>query len=175
MNNPFANPKPDFNPNTMFELKSDINELSLQLALSVIGLTMSEFRTMDKNQIKRILHHCNHSERLAYEILLHHLDYNTSMIRPTKVFVPDERWPQLPLPRNNEPKRFSPKLDYHDERRYSTRKPETHNYTTEKSNKKLSSFNNNNNIDDAYDHWTKPKSNKTLLNNMVDDAYDYWV
>jgi len=184
MNNHFTNPKPDFNPNTMFESKSDINELSLQLALSVIGLTMAEFRTMDKNQIKRILHHCNHSERLAYEILLYNLDHNASMIRPTKVFVPvmrpsspdvdyrDERRPQfppsLPLPRNNEPRLFS-----RDERRFSTRKPETHNYTTEKSNKKLSSFNDNE--DDAYDHWTKPKSNKTLLNNMVDDAYDYWV
>ena len=91
MNNPFTNPKPDFNPNTMFESKSYINELSLQLALSVIGLTMAEFRTMDKNQVKRILHLCNHSERLAYEILLYHLDNNNNnlpFIQPTKVFIP---------------------------------------------------------------------------------------
>jgi hypothetical protein len=119
MNNPFANPKPDFNPNTMFESKSDINELSLQLALSVIGLTMAEFRTMDKNQIKRMLHH-NHSERLAYEILLHHLDHNTSIFQPTKVFIPrllnrdiDIRVPQLP--RNNELRPLNPQLPRNNE------------------------------------------------------------
>jgi hypothetical protein len=152
MNNHFTNPKPDFNPNTMFESKSDINELSLQLALSVIGLTMAEFRTMDKNQVKRILHHCNHSERLAYEILLHHLDNNNlPFIQPTKVFIPvNPVNPTMRTSPSNE--HWSLSKRYHN-----------HNH------------NRNHNIDDAYDHWTTPKSNKTLLNNMVDDAYDHWT
>lgn len=68
--------KPDFTPD-FCNVNRNIHTLSLKLALSVLKMTDSEFRSLNINDFKRHLSTSNGEELLAYEILIYYKEEQT--------------------------------------------------------------------------------------------------
>ena len=59
---------PDFNPS--FNFQPNIDELALDLALSVLHMSKTDFQSMSSDDLKKYYTNFGYTEQLAFQVLL---------------------------------------------------------------------------------------------------------
>lgn len=80
---------PDFNPS--FDFQPNMDELALDLALSVLHISRSEFRSMSDADLKKYYTIVNNTERFAYQVLLSYKTKYHNTFAPVRVKYTDDK------------------------------------------------------------------------------------